>query len=303
MELRRIEPVIVNRRKAYELLEQFPYVRQRDVSGRQVEHYADLMRNGLWQPFSDLEVAYAPNGDGSEHGHLINGQHRLHAVIEADLEVQFVIKHVGCVDDEEMALRYGTVDTGRARTPADFARAIDLAHETGFREYQINQLTSAMRAIGARFRGHGRYTVSVFERFDMIRAYVREIRLYNIYTSGSVTAINMQMRRSFPLGLALVTIRESAETYGEEKIKHFWQHIALGKGFTVDDPRKLAHDHFVEAAMGAQGKLDRISPEYTARYIANCFNAWAEDRPLVSTRVDNRSAPIKILGSHFTGRE
>lgn len=303
MELRRLETVIVNRRKALELLEQFPYVRQREISGRQVEHYADLMREGLWQPFSDLEVAYAPNGDGKEHGHLINGQHRLHAVIEADTEVQFVIKHVGCADDEEMANRYGTADTGRARTPADFARAIDLAHELGFREYQITQLTSAMRAIGAKFKGHGRYTVSVFERFDMIREYQREIRLYNIYTSGGLRGINLQMRRSFPLGLALVTLKESAEVFGEEKIKEFWQNISYGMGFVEDDPRKLAHDHFLEATYGAQGKMDRIAPEYTVRFIANCFNAWIEDRPLAATRVDSRSAPIKILGSSFTGRE
>lgn len=302
MQVRKMEVVTIDRHAAQRMLEEFPYMRQRDLNSRQVEFYAEQMSAGLWQPFSDIEVVLMKNGDGSEHSFLVNGQHRLYAVIEADVAVDFVVKTVAVENETELGQRYGTIDIGRVRSTSDFARAIDLGHELGFKEYYITQLTSALTAIENQFKRSGRYSISPFHKMEMVRDYAKEGRQYFTLTAGGVAHVTRQMRRAFPLAVALCTLRESTQIYGEDKVRRFWSGIAFDNGLQAGDPRKVANRHFLEVALGAATKGARISPTYTARYIANCFNAYVEDRELKQSRVVDPIAPIDINGTKFKGK-
>lgn len=303
MEVRKLEVAKIDRTTAVKMLEEHPYTRQRDINARQIEFYAEMMTAGEWKPFSDIEIAYAVNGDGTEHGYLINGQHRLYAVIESNSEVEFVVKHVVCDSQEEVGQRYGTVDVGRVRSPADYARSLALSEELGFKEYLINRLTSAVTAIHNEFKRSGHYNISTPQKFILVREYRKEARQYFTNTAGGVAVVTKQMNRSFPLAVALITLKESVAIYGEEKVKHFWSGIAFDNGLKTGDPRKLANYHFMQVALGMSAKGTRIEAPYTARFLANCFNAFVEDRELKQTRVDDALAPIIIYGTHFKGKD
>lgn len=81
-------------------------IANRPVRKRVVDYYANQMRKGQWML----------NGEAicfSKSGNLINGQHRLHAIIEYGKGVYFLVVR-GC-DDESFA----TYDTGQNRTNGD----------------------------------------------------------------------------------------------------------------------------------------------------------------------------------------
>lgn len=78
----------------------------RKVNTRRVHTYANFMRNGEWK-LNGESICFDSDGN------LLNGQHRLLAVIESDMTVPFVI--VSNVDDGS----FSTYDTGKKRTAGD----------------------------------------------------------------------------------------------------------------------------------------------------------------------------------------
>ena len=96
----------INSAKAAELLQ--GNTRNRALNKRAVARYADQMRQGHWLIGNDA-ICIAADGT------LLNGQHRLNAVIEADVELQMLIRH-GVSPDEIKAM-----DQGAKRQAADIA--------------------------------------------------------------------------------------------------------------------------------------------------------------------------------------
>lgn len=85
----------------------------RPVYQRAVSSYSDAMKKGQW----------ALNGEPiiiSKTGRLLDGQHRLHAVIKADVPVQMLF--IYGVDDSTFA----TLDQGKKRTIADTFAILDI---------------------------------------------------------------------------------------------------------------------------------------------------------------------------------
>ena len=82
--------------------------RNRKLNKRAVSRYANLMKQGLWRIGNDA-ICIAPDGT------LLNGQHRLNAVVEADVELQMLIRED--VDPEDIK----AMDQGNKRIGADIA--------------------------------------------------------------------------------------------------------------------------------------------------------------------------------------
>src|SRR5689334_16796059 len=77
----------------------------RPLSLATVARYAADMRAGKWE-LNGETIIFSKRG-------LLDGQHRLHAVIEADVSVEMLVVH----DVECRA--FSTIDSGKARTFAD----------------------------------------------------------------------------------------------------------------------------------------------------------------------------------------
>lgn len=80
------------------------YVGNRAVSDRDVSHLANYMKSGDWDPENGETITFNCNGD------LVNGQHRLLAVIQADIPVRMGIIRGASAD------AYRTIDSGRKRS-------------------------------------------------------------------------------------------------------------------------------------------------------------------------------------------
>lgn len=85
--------------------------RQRGVSDRRVAKYAADMKAGNW----------ALNGESiiiDENGHLLNGQHRLHAVVKSGVSVKMLVVYNVPEMISDKLKTIDTVDTGYARSVA-----------------------------------------------------------------------------------------------------------------------------------------------------------------------------------------
>ena len=105
-----MESTTVTPEMAKQLLEKSPDY-QRKIRKSAVATYARMMRNGQWESESVLQTS---------QGFLVDGHHRLLAVIEAGVPVNFVIvTHNG--NDDPMK-RYKTIDQNMPRSLRDVSR-------------------------------------------------------------------------------------------------------------------------------------------------------------------------------------
>lgn len=101
--------------------------RNRNLRPRRVTKLADDMRNGEWRDGGSL--LFAGSGEGRV---LLDGQHRLHAVVAADVKLNFIIVENLDLSDQQ------AVDTGMRRTLADVLKfqgesnCIDLSGALGW---------------------------------------------------------------------------------------------------------------------------------------------------------------------------
>ncbi len=285
------------------MLAAFPYERQRRVNEKYVDYYARMMEQGEWLPGTEIGIAYAPNGDGHMHGHIVNGQHRLRAVIKADVDVVFTVKSFECDDDVEVARLYGMTDTGRARNIEDYLRALSMENEFGFAPSDNIKLASAVKLILGGFQRVSRTDVPPEQQIEAMRKYsVAASAYFETLADAPRDFTHRKMRTSAVMGVALVTLDEATSIFGDDKVERFWLGIAKNDGLRIGDPRKVAHDHLFEASYrGTSNKSSNASAPYVARYVANCFNAWVEGREIKFTRVSDASAPINIAGTSFKG--
>ncbi|PYJ11255.1 MAG: hypothetical protein DMF06_03325 [Verrucomicrobia bacterium] len=156
MKLTKMAAKAINPAAAEELLKLYPYERQRSVNQSYVESYASTMTKGEWLPGSEIAIAFSPNGDGQKHGHLVNGRHRLLAVIESGASIEFAIKEFDCADSNEVANLYGLTDTGRQRNINDHIRALALDEEFGLSLFDNSKLSAAVALINGDFRPHNK---------------------------------------------------------------------------------------------------------------------------------------------------
>lgn len=80
--------------------------RNRSLSSARVRSYAELMKSGRWMMNGESIII-------DDNGNLIDGQHRLHAVIRSGKSVQMVV--VRGVDPSS----FKTIDVGKKRSPGD----------------------------------------------------------------------------------------------------------------------------------------------------------------------------------------
>lgn len=277
------------------------YDAQRRPDEAMVHYYASEMRLGRFKPFTLLELDKL---EGKKY--LIDGQHRLLAVVECGLPQRFSLLEVPVATREELDYRYAQTDRGKARTVTDQYRSLSLPQEFGLTETQTNALGSAVMFIRGGFVRSTNKGVSLEDKLDMMREYSVYAEHFFEVTAGAVREIGPTLNRQSTLAVALVTYRYSAEVFGVAKVDDFWQGIATDDGLQVGDPRKVAHRHLLRVGMvGGAVKsryAERVPASDSAITLANCFNAFVEKRMINTTKVYANSV-IRIAGSRYDGKQ
>jgi hypothetical protein len=185
----------------------------RDLVQRKVAQYRSDMECGNW------------NDDGAPirfaYGKLLDGQHRLHAIVEAGVRLPAVV--VYGLDGESQV----TMDTGRCRSPRDI-----LSIE-GLTVWDAQTLGSAIHAIIANSHGlpsssHDRYTN-------------REVRDFFLENRGALES-SLRTIRDLPHQRTIISLSRALSMHylfsriDSDQADQFFQRLCIGDGVAKSSP-------------------------------------------------------------------
>lgn len=279
-------------------LETMPYEHQRNVRQVWVDYLAEEIRRGNFREDTTIVVAYL-NGRAI----LIDGQHRLKALIAANVTLPFIVSEVIAHDSDHVAWMYANTDIGLRRTASDLYAALDLPTELGMTRTQIDAMSAAITFLTGGLTRQDNKGVRM-HRDDVLaamRLYAPFGRRFFELVSG-VREMAKPTRRAATLSVALLTLRFSvpyAAARGVLSPVDFWSGVINDDGIKASDPRKFANRHLLTHQMvsGRKSGVGVVTPARSARIIAGCFNAYIAHRELVQApKVMDETAPLALYG-------
>ena len=252
--------------------------RNRPITKTLVRRYAEDMRANRWNT-NGQGIIFTPEGD------LLDGQHRLEALIEANVAVEmFVVRGV----PQE---RFETMDSGRARTVGDVLGAQNYPNS--------NQLAAIARLswnyVAGASIGYGpgkAALVSFVHRYPYL---------------GEVTAQISSARPPIPnspLG-AVLFLANAGHQRLETQASDFLEGLKTGENLTKCDPRLTLREWFYQQRSRERGN---VGTEIAFAAVARAWNAFAQGRELSFIKQlygpNRRTLPIYDWDpDHFNGVE
>lgn len=285
-----------NKAEAAEWLELFRYPHQRPLKARHVSVLAQRMRDGAF--FRGTMIIVATIGGEI---YLLDGQHRLSAVVEADIEQQFVVLEITCTTMEIAGLIYGNIDTGKGRTMGDSFIAHQLPARLGLGQRQLTAFSGAYSILrGGGIPNAANQVVTAEERERVLILYAPAIRELWEVAFGMPKAMQNSLKRAYVQAFAGLTFRWPAQLE-ERTTRAFWEGVIFNDGLIKGDPRKLLHEHLLTTKVSPRG-WDRNSTTILAetgfRAFTLGYNAYIRGQSLVMLKAGPRAdgSVIKIMG-------
>jgi hypothetical protein len=219
--------------KAEEYLLKNP--KNRQVSPKTVAAYARDMEKGDWLNTAE-PIKFDPKGN------LLDGQHRLAAVIRSGVRIKMAIARNVTSEARKV------MDTGRRRSVAD-----NLVMDFGVKN--STQVASAARIII-------RWREGLLRQSNTLRITDSEIYEFVVENDPALQAAAsyaQKLRRSLPFSLAAVTAAH-VETHrvDEDAAKVFWDKVLTGAELRIGDP-----------ALSLRNTVVRLGPKHEDRTMMN----------------------------------
>lgn len=282
--------------EATKMLVEMKYDHQRPPRPKKVRAYADAIAKGQFAALTQIYIAIY-------HGRhfILDGQHRLRAVVAAGIPVLFSIVECDVTSEREMSDIYSRLDRGLRRTPNDIYGAYALKEEFGLTATEVKSLGQAIRfmSTGCFSTGEDMPVDTLVER---MRNYAPEMQTYSEITDESRAQrglLSAGIRRSSTVAAVLLSLRftgPKAEREGKPAIEDFWAGTFTDDGLRIGDPRKAAHKHLVETRIQSSRTVATASASYAVRYLGHCINAYIAVREQRYSKVFDEKAPLNIYG-------
>lgn len=279
-------------------LETMPYEHQRSIRQGWIDYLTEEIRRGNFTQGTTITIAYI-----NDRPVLIDGQHRLRAVVKSDMTQSFIVSEVIARDSDHAAWLYANMDIGLRRTSNDLYKALDLPTEMGMTSTQIENLSAAVSFMtqGLTRQDHKGVRMHRDDLLAGMRAYAPQARQF-FEMVGTAGDMRRPCKRAATLAVALLTLRFSAPVLAMRNLPSavdFWRGVIEDDGIKASDPRKYANRHLLTHQMISGRKMGAIivTPAKSARILAACFNAYIAGRELAQTpKVLDDMAPINIYG-------
>lgn len=288
------KPQTITPSAAQAILEHQIYEHQRTYRMTDVQKYALAMHRNEWLPGSLLTFCV-----WQKRRYLVNGQHRLHAVILVGQPVIFEVQEIVVDAYEEIAQWYRVFDRLRVRTLSELYQPFHLPEKHNTNKTQNTHLMACLTPLAAGFEAVSRsdnqvriYTESPLIRMAFLEHWLDEGRRYYEDTRGARQKITTNLRRTGIMAVALVTYRFTGNDAEE-----FWHQVAMDDGLRVDDPRKRLHIFLGSTQSG------EYPPHMLARYAAAAWNAAWEERTLQSLNPQLERLPVRLEGTPHVGKQ
>lgn len=280
--------VTITPQRAEDILTRFMFHLQRTKRPRDIKKYARSMSNGEWQSGGDIHVAVV---EGKSY--LINGQHRMSAIVLSGVTLTFNAVVYHC-DDEKQAIRlYYVLDVPIVRGNAVAFDVTGIAEQVGVSKSMISKAASALRIIEGKF-GSNPFALTTDETLDLLCQWKSEIALWSSTVGSSRTARHASVAPVMSVGL--ITFRHTPQ-----KAIEFWRCVGRMTDLTEGTPEYLLAQ-FINGDEGVrQGVVKTGAPMY-CRKVANAWNSYyAGISKKQQLRILDPSRPIVIAGSPYKG--
>lgn len=283
---------------AANMLETMKYEHQRSPRQSKIQDYAEEMRGGRFRDLTQIFIAIYRG-----RHFLLDGQHRLQAVVKAGVPVLFTVVEKDVESEEELAQLYSTTDQGIRRTAADIYGAYALGAEFGLNKTMLDAFGA-----GIKFMLNGCLYVNAAIRSGVViphmRLYAPYIQTYQalLYEAAPDVRMYAQCKRSSTIAAAVLTLRFSAPkaaSAGRPTVHDFWVGTLKDDGLRQGDPRKAANQHLLltrTSASNASRQTNIVSQRYSVRYLGSCINAYIRGESLQYAKVMDETAPLNIYG-------
>lgn len=238
---------VVNPAMAREWLKQVNPNFNRKLRADVVARYAHDMRTGRWQKNGESIVF-------DENGRLIDGQHRLNALIEADVVLELVV--VRGVQPEAFA----TIDSSPGRSPGD---VLSIKGES-----RPSLLSTTLSCLWRYEQTRNPFGGRAPTRLELVELLERRPRLRD-----SVATAAAHSTRLFPTSLVAFChfVFAKSDRSDEAEATRFVALLATGEGLAASHPVLLLRQRLIESATSAR-RLDRRALAYLL------FRAWNASR-------------------------
>lgn len=253
----------VTPKKAEEWLEK--NTGNRNVSSTMVDRYAADMVSGRWQSNGEPVIF---NGSA-----LLDGQHRLKAVVKAGIPVDMLV----VTGVERDAFR--TIDSGRART---------FGHVLSSQGYSYaNQTAGAVALLvayetsSAPFNLHGRTTTKgeMEATLEKNKGVLESVE----YVSSYLNPFFSQSLMAFVHYLAAKKDRAAAD--------QFIKDVATGDGVRATSPAGLVRQRMIEQKTSAAGRARKLDKRVVIFFLLRCWNALRSGERLARLQVPRGDDP------------
>ena len=227
----------------------------RPITENHVTKLARDMVNGFWEQTGE-PIKF------NEHGKLIDGQHRLHAVVKSGVTIEFVVITGLSVNSQD------TMDSGKRRSLGD---------QLSMRGYKsTNQLAAAIVLSGA-WEKTGRPVRQGFRatNSESLRWFEKNPEL-----EKGINATFLARRKiRYPGGLAAAVYYRMSQI-SPPNADFFWTVLGNGNSPTGANMIVTLRERMIRAAIKREGNSQRMSDLYRAALTVKTWNAWIEGREL-----------------------
>lgn len=200
----------------------------RKVSKARVIVYANEMREGRWiENGVPIQLAILPSGAIR----ILDGQHRLHAVIETGTPTRFVVM-TRMIREDEVQQFFATYDVGKTRTPTDLVHIAAALGYAGVAEQHIVAGLSALMISDVLIaEGPGAFQqVTQAQRSQLL-----EERLHDVLWAASIRRhYHGQGRNGVPSGALAAAI--GIHRFCPIPAEHFFMDVFRGEALFEGDP-------------------------------------------------------------------
>jgi hypothetical protein len=291
-----VEKTLITPPLCEKMLTEWVFYYQRDIKPWIVDRYRLSILNDLFS-VSQIDVAVV---QGKDH-YLINGYHRLKAVIQACKPLWQNICFHPCDTYGDVVELYQGMDPQTGRSTGDILKAMGMDKVIGVPVPRLRRGLAALRIIGNGFRSTrgGRYGWdSIDQQLTALWLWRDQIKSYCDLLPKETNQMSQWLERSGIMATGLVIFADCMETY-PGAVNDFWGNVSNLRGPVGYPPLVLGN------YLMAQDKLPsnrQDPPHIQARKAASAWAHHVREQPISKLMGSAEDTVIKITGTRFNGR-
>jgi len=261
--------VTITPRFADQILQTMNYSKQRRVENSHVAALAEQLRRG--QFLAGTQVAFGKLPDGTLH--LVNGQHRLTAVRDANVPMEFQVVVIPCIDEHALDVLYYRFDTViRKRSSAVVRATLGFAEEWEITATLGGGIWEAIPLIAHKLKqvpgGLWEPNLKTPDgRYELAVPFKTQAKQYNDAIAGAIKTRRKRLTNGGVVAVGLLTLRDQPI-----KALAFWKGVADNDGLRKGDARHALVEYFASTNL--------MTPNVAIAVCRSAWNAWARGKAL-----------------------